>query len=114
MNFVIFLEIRSRIIQSRMALWCRVMDNNQEDILSVQSVRTSKLIIKKPNQIKNGTYLNLITVEKRVKKDAKRCYGYLLCPELLLWIAEAAGIDITEAVKEAKIIIDSGEAYSNP
>lgn len=26
-------------------------------------------------------------------KDAKACYNRLKCPELLLWIAEAAGID---------------------
>lgn len=46
------------------------------------------------------------------KKDAKRCYGYLLCPELLLWIAEAAGFDIAEVSKEAIQIIDSEEKYA--
>ena len=43
------------------------------------------------------------------KKDAKRCYSYLLCPELLLWIAEAAGFNIKNVAEEAKKIINSGE-----
>lgn len=47
--------------------------------------------------------------EKNGKKDAKHCYRYLLCPELLLWIAEAAGFDITEVAEEAKQIIDNKE-----
>lgn len=45
-------------------------------------------------------------------KAAKRCYGYLLCPELLLWITEAAGFDIKDVAKEARQIIDKGEKWS--
>jgi len=44
--------------------------------------------------------------EENGRSDAKRCYGYLLCPELLLWIAEAAGFDITDVAQEAMQIID--------
>lgn len=46
------------------------------------------------------------------EKSARRCYSYLLCPELLLWIAEAAGFDIKEVAKEARQIIDSGEKWA--
>ncbi|MHC1683077.1 MAG: hypothetical protein AB6733_09035 [Clostridiaceae bacterium] len=45
------------------------------------------------------------------KKDAKDCYNRLLCPELLLWIAEAVGIDsevVNKAATKAREIIDSG------
>ena len=45
------------------------------------------------------------------KKDAKHSYNRLLCPELLLWIAEAAGIDpevVNKAATKAREIIDSG------
>jgi len=45
------------------------------------------------------------------KKDARVCYNRLFCPELLLWIADAAGIEpkiVTEASDEAKRIIDNG------
>lgn len=44
--------------------------------------------------------------------DFSLCYNKLLCPELLLWIAEAAGIDKTKVqllANKAKNIIDSGE-----
>lgn len=43
-------------------------------------------------------------------KDARRCYGYLRCPELLLWIAEVCGVDdrtLKDASKEARLIIDA-------
>lgn len=45
------------------------------------------------------------------KKDAKDCYNRLLCPELLLWIADAAGIDseiVDKVATKAREIIDSG------
>lgn len=45
------------------------------------------------------------------KKDAKDCYNRLLCPELPLWIADAAGIDseiVNKAATKAREIIDSG------
>lgn len=45
-------------------------------------------------------------------KAAKRCYSYLLCPELLLWIGESAGFDIKEVANEARQIIDNGEKWS--
>lgn len=44
-------------------------------------------------------------------KDAKVCYNRLKCPELLLWIAEAAGIDskiVNKAETKARDIIDNG------
>lgn len=34
--------------------------------------------------------------------------GGLLCPELLLWMAEAAGCDIREAEKEVEILCKEG------
>lgn len=43
--------------------------------------------------------------------DAKLIYNRLKCPELLLWIAEAVGIEkeiVKEAAKEAAKIIDAG------
>lgn len=43
--------------------------------------------------------------------DAEKCYKRLKCPELLLWIAEAAGIDsdiVNEAARKAREIIDNG------
>ncbi len=45
------------------------------------------------------------------KKDAETCYNRLKCPELLLWIADAAGIDseiVSKAASKAREIIDSG------
>lgn len=44
------------------------------------------------------------------KGDAKSMYR-IICPELLLWMAEAAGIDskvVTEAEQRARAIIDNG------
>ena len=44
-------------------------------------------------------------------KDAKRCYNYLLCPELLLWIAEASGFEkdkVRKIAESAKETIDNG------
>ena len=50
-------------------------------------------------------------------KDSKWEFEYrLLCPELLLWMAEAAGINkklIMEAEQEAKKIIDNGRLENN-
>lgn len=43
-----------------------------------------------------------------INSDAQKCYNSLLCPELLLWIAEAAGFDVEVLSKEAKRIIDAG------
>jgi len=40
--------------------------------------------------------------------DACKCYKKLLCPELLLWIAEAAGFDVAEISKKAQKIIKNG------
>lgn len=43
--------------------------------------------------------------------DAKTRYNNLKCPELLLWIAEAAGVDseiIAEAARKASETIDKG------
>lgn len=43
--------------------------------------------------------------------DAEKCYKKLKCPELLLWIAEAVGIDseiVNEAARKAREIIDIG------
>jgi len=45
------------------------------------------------------------------KKDAETCYKRLRCPELLLWIAEAVGIDsktVNNAATQARVIIDNG------
>lgn len=45
------------------------------------------------------------------KKDAKDCYNRLLCPELLLWIADAAGIEleiVEKAAAKSREIIDGG------
>lgn len=56
--------------------------------------------------------LILITQGKlQLSDDAEKCYKKLKCPELLLWIAEAAGIEsekINEAAKVARDIIDYG------
>lgn len=44
------------------------------------------------------------------KADAKTVYR-VICPELLLWMAEAAGIDskiVAEAEQSARVIIDNG------
>ena len=38
--------------------------------------------------------------------DAKECYNSLLCPELLLWIAEATGFDVSKSAKKSTEIID--------
>lgn len=43
--------------------------------------------------------------------DAEKRYKMLKCPELLLWIAEAVGIDsdiVNEAASQAREIIDNG------
>ena len=43
--------------------------------------------------------------------DASKCYSSIKCPELILWIAEAAGIDkakVEASANEAKRIIDNG------
>ncbi len=45
------------------------------------------------------------------KKDAKNCYNRLLCPELLLWMADAAGIEseiVEKAATKSREVIDSG------
>lgn len=48
--------------------------------------------------------------------DDEKCtksYRDLKCPELLLWIAEAAGVNlelVEDAAKKAKEIIDSGDS----
>lgn len=36
-------------------------------------------------------FLDAYCTGKNIAREAKQCYRYLLCPELLLWIAEAAG-----------------------
>ena len=54
---------------------------------------------------------SILWSKKRLDLDAQAmCWdlkwqkGGLTCPELLLWMAEAAGCDITEAKKEAEIL----------
>ncbi|HEX8932211.1 MAG TPA: hypothetical protein VF810_03595, partial [Patescibacteria group bacterium] len=54
----------------------------------------------------------LILIEQgkiQLDDDAGKCYKKLKCPELLLWIAEAVGIDseiVNEAARKAREIID--------
>lgn len=54
--------------------------------------------------------LKLLEANKvNLDDSAKRIYGRIKCPELLLWIAEASGIEseiVEDASKEAKNIID--------
>ena len=48
----------------------------------------------------------------RYQGEARGCYRYLKCPELLLWMAEAAGVEektVQKAAAEAKRIIDGNE-----
>ena len=62
----------------------------------------------KPNQ-----HWHLIESYCKGKSDDEKVYSSRLkCPELLLWMAEAAGIDketIDKAEKEARDIIDKGK-----
>ena len=41
-------------------------------------------------------------------RDAYKCYKRLLCPELLLWIAESTGFDVEDILIEAQRIIKNG------
>lgn len=59
-----------------------------------------------PNQ--KWHLFNSYCTEKNISRDAKECYMGLKCPELLLWMAEAAGFDVTDAAENAIRIIDSG------
>lgn len=59
------------------------------------------------------SYLFRLLAEEKLLLDSstKKVYGGLKCPELLLWIAEASGVDsskVEEASKFAKEIIDTG------
>lgn len=80
-------------------------------------IKTAKLegkMIDSRSAEPNQKWHLLYSYNKRTdgKKDAMRCYGYLLCPELLLWIAEAVGFDIEEIAEEARQIIDTGEKWA--
>ncbi len=80
-------------------------------------IKTAKLegkMINSQSAEPNQKWHLLCSYHKRTdgKKDAKRCYGYLLCPELLLWIAEAVGFDVKEIAAEARQIIDTGGKWA--
>lgn len=59
------------------------------------------------------SYMLIMIAQGKIQldDDAGKWYKNLKCPELLLWIAEAVGIDseiVNEAAKRAREIIDSG------
>lgn len=59
------------------------------------------------------SYISILIKQGKIQldDDAGKRYKKLKCPELLLWIAEAVGIDseiVNEASKKAKEIIDIG------
>lgn len=59
------------------------------------------------------SYLSIAIKQGKLQlnDDAGKCYKKLKCPELLLWIAEAVGIDsevINKASRRSREIIDSG------
>lgn len=59
------------------------------------------------------SYISILIEQGKIQldDDAEKCYKKLKCPELLLWIAEAIGIDseiVNEAARKAREIIDIG------
>lgn len=57
------------------------------------------------------SYISILIEQGKIQldDDAGKCYKRLKCPELLLWIAEAVGIDsetVKEAARKAREIID--------
>ncbi|WP_313070245.1 hypothetical protein [Lacrimispora sp.] len=68
-----------------------------------------------PNQKWNffESYILILIEQGKIQldDDAGKCYKRLKCPELLLWIAEAVGIDseiVYDAARKAREIIDIG------
>jgi len=58
------------------------------------------------------SYLGLKIETGKIKRDdAANFWGRLRCPELLLWMAEAAGCDIEEAKKAAEEKCETNERY---
>lgn len=60
------------------------------------------------------SYMLIMIAQRRIKIEdkAERIYRKIRCPELLLWIAEAVGVDsekVENAALDAKIIIDKEE-----
>ncbi|KHD36593.1 hypothetical protein NL50_08690 [Clostridium acetobutylicum] len=71
--------------------------------------------ISEPNQKWHffESYMLIMIAQGKIQldDDAGKWYRKLKCPELLLWIAEAVGIDteiVNEAERKAREIIDSG------
>ncbi|MBS4842905.1 MULTISPECIES: hypothetical protein [Clostridium] len=71
--------------------------------------------ISEPNQKWHffESYMLIMIAQGKIQPDddAEKRYRKLNCPELLLWIAEAVGIDseiVNEAARKARVIIDSG------
>ena len=62
-------------------------------------IMQKKHIQKRSNQAKSGISIEAYASKK--DRDDKFYYGRLKCPELLLWMAEAAGVDI-EIIRQAE------------
>lgn len=75
--------------------------------------RKNRISIDMENAEPNQQWHLLTAYYNELTDDQKRTknYRYLKCPELLLWIAEAAGIDsalVDKAANEAREIINNG------
>ena len=57
-----------------------------------------------PNQKWHLLKSYLLVTDENV--DARKCYNRIICPELLLWLGEAVGLDVSEAARIAMEIID--------